>query len=84
MTAHTADEIVKAKTQAKRLVVSIDAEELAVRLAETVLRARRPLGKSPRECLAFMSGGHGALWLAAACAAMEYLRECIDTGERPS
>lgn len=78
------DKFAKASKYAYGLVTAIDAEELAVRLAETVLEAERPPDTSPREALASMSNSHGQLWLRAAEVAMEYWHECIQNAQRPS
>lgn len=65
-------------------IAEIDADELAARMAEAVLRIKRPPGKSAKEALADTPADWGPAFQRGATAAMEYWRECIQKMQQTS
>lgn len=62
-------------------VAEIDADELAVRMAEAVLRMKRAPGLTPAQAVESMPADWGPAFRRAASAAMEYWQECIANGQ---
>jgi hypothetical protein len=79
---HTMSDIA-AKTE-KKYITPIDACELAVRLAESYNRMKRPPGASGAAAFFSMEQEAQDAWMRAATAAMDYWRECIKNLQRPS
>jgi hypothetical protein len=66
------------------LVSEIDADELAVRIIETLGGMKRPPGNSAAQALAGLPAEDRAAAKRAAVAAMTYIRDCINAGQRPT
>lgn len=60
----------------KTLVVEIDQTEMACRIAEAVIGAKRPDGASPNFALVRLGPELEGVFLKAAAAALEYVGEC--------
>lgn len=65
-------------------IAAIDEAELAVRMAEAVLRIKRVPGRSASEAIATMPADWGVSFQRGARAAMDYWRECLEQAQRPS
>lgn len=64
------------------LVVELDRDELAVRIAEKLLGRTRPADKSATEALDSFDAETRAMFRAAAFAAMEYFRDVSSVASR--
>lgn len=73
---------VKAKVMA--LVAEIDGDELAVRILEAMMGARRPVGTTAAQALSISDPQSVVMARRAAEAAARYITECINAGRQPS
>ena len=60
------------------LVVEMDQIELACRILEAFMEHKRPAGLTAAEALAVLKQDDRAATMAAALAAMEYIKECTN------
>ena len=67
-----------------KFIAEIDEAEMAVRIAEAMLKMKRPPGLSAQAALASMPDGEEENFARAARAAMLYLQECVDNGTEVS
>lgn len=65
------------KVKAK-YICHFDAQELAVRLAETYNRIKRPPGATAEQAFSLMPDDMKEAWAAAANTALRYIQEQID------
>lgn len=78
-----------AASKAKRTLLGIEIprDELAVRIAEASMGARRPVGATSAEAfrqLDAIDPGQAARWRNAADQAVLYFHECISAARQPS
>ena len=64
-----------------KYIAEINADELAVRMLETVFSMKRSPGKTPAEALDDSPADWGPAFRRAANVAMEYWKECLDAGK---
>lgn len=65
-------------------VAEIDQRELQVRIMEAILEMKRPEGATAEQALAGMDADSRDASARAAIRALEYFRECIAKGQKPS
>lgn len=67
----------------KTRVIEIDQTEMACRIAEAVIGAKRPDGASPNFALVRLGPEMEGVFLKAAAAAIEYVGECTAAAAAP-
>lgn len=69
---------------ARRFIAPIEQAELAVRMMEAALQARRPPGQSAEAIMHSLSPENREFFAKASMAAMEYFKECVLNAQEPS
>lgn len=72
------------KTKATQMVTEIDPIELAIRIAEGFLGARRPVGCTSKKAFAGLDKESQRGFMQAAQNAATYICQCINEGKQPS